>query len=111
MLVSFLFTESAHVNEKEQNILDLTSLLRKQFRHTNRICWVENKNSGVYIAPDHKEIKRESSTHSWDTVVRSVLPLTRGLNVLEFSAIMYVHVVLFNHTTVQIQPQMQPKHL
>jgi hypothetical protein len=48
------------------------------------VRWVDHTNSGIIISHDNKTLEKAGGNANWDKICRSVNPLTRGLNVIEF---------------------------
>lgn len=70
------------------DVLHLQNLLRNSLNGcylTQRVQWLDHTKSGIDISPDHKLLsKNGTSSQAWDKIARSHIPLTQGLNILEF---------------------------
>jgi hypothetical protein len=63
----------------------LRTLLRFKLHVVHhQVTWVDHKNSGMQISPDHMTLTKQGGMDTWDKISRSKRPLTRGKNELTF---------------------------
>ncbi len=77
------------INKNDSDdVLNLRNLLRNSMSGvylTQQVQWLDHTNCGIEISSDHKTLSKNSvSSEAWDKIARSHIPLTKGLNILEF---------------------------